>query len=267
MDLKVYHAFWGMEGTLREKMERAAQHGYDGVEGPLPSLQEENEFHELREEFGLGYIPQIYTHGHHEESFLAQVERAIQFRPHLINSHSGKDYWGEEEQDRFFAYAVHVESQFGVPIGHETHRGRSMFTPRSTARLLLKFPELRLTADYSHFTCVCESLLHDQEEDMTIIMERTIHLHARIGFEQGPQVPHPAAPEYAYAVERFEGWWETILNRRKLEGHQVTTVTPEFGPPGYMPRIPYTGQPVADLFEVNHWMANRLRDRYQHIHS
>ena len=36
------------------------------------------------------------------------------------------------------------------------------------------------------------------------------------------------------------------------------TFTPEFGPPGYMPTLPYTKQPVADLWELNAWMARRF---------
>jgi hypothetical protein len=29
------------------------------------------------------------------------------------------------------------------------------------------------------------------------------------------------------------------------------TITPEFGPDGYLPQLPFTGQPVADLEEIN----------------
>ena len=43
-----------------------------------------------------------------------------------------------------------------------------MFTPRATVKSLKQFPELKITADFSHFTCVCESLLHDQEEDLAL---------------------------------------------------------------------------------------------------
>ncbi|OPA75188.1 xylose isomerase [Paenibacillus selenitireducens] len=265
MELTCFHAFWGMNGTLRDKFERAAQHGYDGIEAPLPTPDEENEFIELKEELGLAYIPQIFTNGDHEESFLQQVEQAIKYHPVLINSHSGKDYWNEDMQDQFFAHAIQVEKTYGTPIGHETHRGRTMFSPWSTARLLRKFPDLRVTADFSHFTCVCESLLHDQEEDMALVMDRTIHLHARIGFEEGPQVAHPAAPEYAMALERFEHWWDTVFKARQDEGCRILTMTPEFGPPGYMPTVPFTHQPLADLFEVNHWMANRVKDRFSRI--
>jgi hypothetical protein len=262
MKLVVFHALWGMEGSLREKLKRAASHGYAGIESPMPSTEEENEFLELLDEYKLKYIPQIFSQDNHEESLLVQLDRVRRFNPVLINSHSGKDHMTEDAQDRFFEAAVKAEKEIGIQIGHETHRGRAMFTPRSTARLLRMFPELNITADFSHFTCVCESLLHDQEDDLALIMSRTIHVHGRVGHAEGPQVPHPAAPEYAEELARFQGWWDTILSGRSTNGVPYSTVTPEFGPPGYMPRLPFTRQPIADLFEVNHWIAELFWGKY-----
>jgi hypothetical protein len=47
------------------------------------------------------------------------------------------------------------------------------------------------------------------------------------------------------------GWWQAIADRRKAEGAEVLTITPEFGPPDYMQTLPYTRQPVNDLWGVN----------------
>ena len=32
-------------------------------------------------------------------------------------------------------------------------------------------------------------------------------------------------------------------------------MTPEFGPDGYLHLLPYTQTPVANLWEINRWMA------------
>jgi hypothetical protein len=37
------------------------------------------------------------------------------------------------------------------------------------------------------------------------------------------------------------------------------TLTPEFGPDGYLPTLPFTNQPVADLLQINTAMATWLR--------
>ena len=34
-----------------------------------------------------------------------------------------------EQQVAFFREAVNIEKQWGIPIGHETHRGRTLFNP------------------------------------------------------------------------------------------------------------------------------------------
>jgi hypothetical protein len=42
----------------------------------------------------------------------------------------------------------------------------------------------------------------------------------------------------------------------------VLTITTEFGPPPYLPTIPFKNVPVADQFEINSFMKDLLRDRY-----
>jgi hypothetical protein len=39
-------------------------------------------------------------------------------------------------------------------------------------------------------------------------------------------------------------------------------MTPEFGPDGYLHRLPFTRAPVADLREINRWMATTERRHY-----
>lgn len=101
VEITSFHALWGMPGSLSEQLHRAKQHGYEGIEAPMPSQEQHNEFITLMDELQLAYIPQIFTSNNHEESFQEQVERAKQFSPVLINSHSGKDYMSEDEQNRF----------------------------------------------------------------------------------------------------------------------------------------------------------------------
>lgn len=262
MKLNIYNALWGMPGTYAEQLARAAEAGYAGVEAPAPSKEHENEFKELLAKHNLGYIAQIFSSGGHAASFAEQAERAASFGPQLIVSHSAKDSMPFAEQVKFFQAALDVERSIGIPVAHETHRARAMFTPWATTALLKELPELRIAADFSHWCCVTESMLDDREDDLQLAIERAIHIHARVGFAEGPQVPHPAAPEFAYELGQFEAWWSRILQARERDGRAIATITPEFGPPGYMPTLPFTGQPVADLWQVNYWMANRIREKF-----
>lgn len=263
MKLDLYKSLWGLEGSFDELLSRAAEAGFVGVETVLPAKEQEADFRKALERNRLAYIVQIHTFGpDHAESFAELASRAASFGPVHIVSQSARDKMSEAEQDRFFERALEVERKLGVPIAHETHRHRAMFAPWTTARLLRKFPDLKLTVDFSHWTNVCESLLEDMEDYIRIAIRHAYHIHARVGHAQGPQVPHPGGKEWARELARFEGWWQQIIDLRSGQGHDRQTITPEFGPRPYMPVLPFTGVPVCDLWEVNLWMAGRLRERF-----
>jgi sugar phosphate isomerase/epimerase len=274
MELVLMKSLWGMEGPQEQSLKRIAESGYQGVEAPVPPPKERKRFRGLLRELGLSYIPLIFTASPgsagaspgsaHAESFDTQLGAAAELEPLLVISHTGKDSLPQDEQDRLFEAALESERRAGVAVGHETHRGRVLFTPWATARLLGKFPELKLTADFSHWACVCESLLEDEGEAVLKACQRSIHIHGRVGYAEGPQVPDPRAPEYGPAVEAHERWWKNIVRDRGREGAETLSFTPEFGPPDYLHTLPFTRQPVSDLWDVCLWSARRFRELYRH---
>ncbi|SEO88574.1 sugar phosphate isomerase/epimerase [Paenibacillus sp. OV219] len=263
MRLQIYKSLWGMEHlTYQESLRQIAAAGYEGVEAPVPQAEHVDEFMELLREHRLHYIALIASTGsslkEHIETFANGMGRAALLNPQLIISHSARDCMSDEDQAAFFRAALSEEKAHGVAVGHETHRHRAMYTPWNTAKMLHQFPDLKLTADFSHWCCVCETLLHDQAEAIALASERTIHIHARVGYSQGPQVPHPAAPEYELELRTHEAWWRNILSIRQARGLDVTTATPEYGPPGYMHTLPFTRQPVSDPWDTCLWMKDRI---------
>ncbi|TVY09519.1 sugar phosphate isomerase/epimerase [Paenibacillus cremeus] len=250
-----------MQGSLEEQFAAIAAAGcYQGIEAGLPRKEEASQFRELLDRYGFQYIAMVFTgEDDHAASFEKQATAAAEFNPVLINSHSAKDSMPYDQQQPFFEHALRVERAIGIPVAHETHRGRAMFTPWTTAALLRDFPELKITADFSHWCCVCESLLADQLDNLKLAFERAYHIHARVGYAEGPQVPHPAAPEYAEELSAHEAWWQEIFKARAAAGQTEFTLTPEFGPPGYLHTLPFTNQPVANLWDVCLWMAKRAQ--------
>jgi sugar phosphate isomerase/epimerase len=252
--------------TLEANLRRIREGGFDGVEMGVPEEEtQRRELGILLERLGLALIVQQWTRGasaqEHASSFEEQYRRAIQLRPLLVNSHSGKDTFTTEENLSLLRRARQLEEQLGALVVHEVHRGRATFSTTSTAALLERFPELKLAADFSHWCCVHESLLEDQAELLQKAIARSFHIHARVGYPEGPQVNDPRAPEWQPAVEAHLGWWQNIVDHRRQEGAELLTICPEFGPPGYMPTLPYTRQPVADLWEVNCYMKDLLEQR------
>jgi hypothetical protein len=252
-----------MAGAPAENLRRIADAGYAAVEMQLPPDELLSEFRSSLKETGLEYVAMVITvTDDHLNEFKSGVEKARALEPLQLTVHAGKDWWPWETQKAFFAEALEVERRSGLIINHETHRGRPMFTPAATARLLREFPALRINADFSHFCNVCESLLDDQAEDMALCIARARHLHGRVGHEEGPQVNDPRAPEWARQLAAHEAWWREIIRARQQAGASYFTFNPEFGPPNYMPTLPYTGQPVSDLWEVCRWMAQRFERLY-----
>ncbi len=267
MELKWICTVWGLEKlTPQEKLDRIKKAGYDGVETGIPADPEERrELRGLLDERGLLLVAQQHTAGGnaaaHVQSFEEQYRRAVEAKPLLVNSHTGKDYFTIDETRLLFTAAAGLEKSLGVPVAHEIHRGRVTFSTLSTMALLDAVPDVRLTADFSHWCCVHESLLDDQQERVTRAIARTFHLHARVGCAESPQVSDPRAPEWEKELQAHLRWWQAIVNLRKAQGAEVLTICPEFGPPPYMVTLPGTGRPIADQWAINLSMKDYLKER------
>lgn len=252
-------ALWGMPGSLETQFQRIYEAGYKGIECPLPASGKRTEFKELLHQYGFVYVAQIFAAD--IKSFEEQVQEAADFQPLLINSQSAKDSMPFEEQLEFFKRAVNAEKKIGLQVAHETHRGRAMYSPWTTGRLLCEIEDLKLTADFSHWVCVCESLLEDHAEWIELAAGRTIHVHTRTGHAQGPQVADPRDPVWRKEQDAHLKWWRSIFTRHQREGTDLT-FTPEYGPPGYMPTVPFTQDPVSDLWEICLWKKQFIENEW-----
>ncbi len=266
MQLMLFRHLWGVGDPWERAFGEFVQEGYTGIETGLPQDDQAARFRDLLSAHQLGYIAQIFTGGQtvaeHIDSFRRQLERAASFSPRTVVCHGGSDVFSPQEAEQFFREAVRIETAVGLPVAHETHRGRILFHPRITAAMLEALDGLKLCCDFSHWVCVCERLIHDQVDVIRQCARRALHLHARVGYEEGPQVPDPTAPEYQRHVEAHEQWWDLVWDAQAEAGVQVSTLTPEFGPPGYLHTLPHTNVPVAHLRSICNWQARRQAERF-----
>lgn len=268
MKLIVFRHNWGLPDLSWEaKLQKIKQAGYAGIETGVLKPADYAQFQELLAKYDLLFLPQIYTKGFtvedHLASFSEQLEAMRRFRPIRVNCHSGSDAWTFEDARRFYQKASQIENDIGLRVCHETHRGRSFYNPWSTVHLLEEFPSLNLCADFSHWVCVCERLLNAEENLLRACAARANHIHARVGYENGPQVPDPRAPEWRAHLEVHEQWWRWICEAQLRRGATELTLTPEFGPPSYLHTMPYTEMPVADLEQICNWQAERQIGNFQ----
>ena len=192
-----------------------------------------------------------------EENFM----KLSALNPLFINSHTGKDFFSFDDNCRIIDAAMNFSAKNGIRILHETHRGRFSFHAATLLPFLKKFPGMELVGDFSHFCTVSESMLEDQENILQQIIPHVSHIHARVGFEQGPQVNNPAAPEWESHLNKFIGWWQQIIDYKKSIGDTLFTISPEFGPDPYMPVQPFTKEPLSNQWNNNVFMKNTLKQK------
>jgi sugar phosphate isomerase/epimerase len=268
-ELKILATNWGFPGTVDEYCAKVKQDGYDGIEIWWTFDQKENDalFAALKKhQLDVGFLC-----AGHETNFSdnfasfkkmvhAAATNAVQ-TPLYINCHSGKDYFSFDDNKNFIDYTMQLSKETGIKICHETHRSRILYAAPVARNFMERIPGLRLTLDISHWCNVHESLLQDQAQTVSMALQRVDHIHARIGHPEGPQVNDPRAPEWEEAVKAHFSWWDKVVDLKKKAGERLTVLT-EFGPPHYMPALPYTIQPVADQWAINVHIMQLLRKRY-----
>lgn len=247
-----------------EFVARVAAAGYDATEIYFPARTESmQEIRASHAAAGLKIIAHIATAGasptEHRRSLEERYLRAIETGPLFVNSHTGRDHFTFDDSRRIFEAGEALVARHGVPLHHETHRGRALFSAPATRAFLTSVPSLRITADFSHWVCVHESDLSDQPAALAAAMAVAGHLHCRVGFDEGPQISDPRNPAHAPWLALFTAWWKNILQLRRAEGREWFTLTPEFGPAPYMPLNGASPEPVGDAWEINLWMLAYLR--------
>jgi sugar phosphate isomerase/epimerase len=267
-DLKILATNWGFAGDLDAFCTAAKKEGYDGAEFWWPQMAKDRDLlfaalkrHGLQVGFLCG--SGIKDYRAHLDFFKKSIDAAVksEVKPLYINCHSGRDHFSYDQNKAFIDCTSEASEKSGIPIYHETHRGRMLFAAHITRNFLEKNPKLRLTLDISHWCNVHESLLEDQEETIKLALSRVGHIHARIGHAEGPQVNDPRAPEWESALKAHLAWWDMVVERKIKNGEPITFLT-EFGPPHYLPTVPFTNQPLADQWGINVFMMQLLRKRY-----
>jgi len=275
MNLKLFKTLWGHSGSYAAAADATIQAGFHGFEGPVPvDVERKAEFLDTLESRNLDFIAEISTTGFavpdpgssvsdHLDAFERILVRSMEAKPIFYSSMAGSDLWEFRDSVDFFTRAWEIAQKYGVRVGFETHRSRSLFHPIISKNLLAETPPIELTIDFSHWCNVCERLVLDELPDvLALCATRVLHIQPRIGYDQGAQVPDPRAPMYQHFVEAHVRWWRALWKGQEKRGFQTVTMTPEFGPDGYQQVYPYTQKPVADLWELNIWTGHLMQREF-----
>jgi sugar phosphate isomerase/epimerase len=266
-------SLWGFAGDLQQAIQRASTGGFHGLEAnirhpALAALVPQAVVEALATQVmplvlelvtGGDYVPRLALG---PEDHLHELERLLAlgppYAPLKVTVITGCDAWSWPQQEWFWSRAVPLAEASGLAVSFETHRSRSLHNPWTIQRFLEAFPGLRLTADLSHWCVVAERLMTPDLAPVAAMAGRVDHIHARVGHPQGPSVGHPFAPEWAEALEAHRRCWR-LFRRSRADDASPFTITPEFGPDGYLPERPFSREPVADLLEINTAMARWIQ--------
>lgn len=273
--IKFYAPRWGSEHIhWKDFLKNVVAQDFDGVEVfPLQTLHEKSEMLARLADEGLEFslLHTEMKEGKIFKKYLAALEANLyqlvnyqtgSIKPAFITSQTGREYYTKDQMAECFAICDRISEETGIPIIQETHRNKWSYAAHVVKEYLRIFPSLQLALDFSHWVCVSESYLQDQEEAMDIAIEHGVHLHARVGHLEGPQVTDPRTPENAEALQFHLQWWDkwiaSLLERKITQ----CTITPEFGPYPYMAYARNTTDPIADQWEINCFMKSLLKERY-----
>lgn len=266
MNIEFYCPRWGSADLPWEIFcNKVKDAGYDGIEYAIAattSTETLDEVWNTAGKYDLKIIAQHYDtyeadFSQHLKFYNAWLKKIGPYPVVKVNSQTGKDFFSFEQNKRL----IEAASASGRNVVHETHRNKFSFAAHITKEYLAKIPGLKLTLDASHWVCVAECYLDDQPEAMQLAIERTEHIHSRVGYPEGPQVPDPRITEWQDALNNHLNWWDKVVERKRQE-EATLTITTEFGPFPYMVNVPATGKPVSDQWEVNVFMMGLLKSRY-----
>lgn len=268
MNILYFCPLWGNTLPFSQFCSNVKKAGYDGVEMDLPlEKKKTRELLKILDDHGLLLIGQYWQSL--EKDFRSNKKNYERYLHHLaeasplkINTQTGKDYFPLAWNMELIQIAKQISSEAGIPIVHETHRGKFLFSLPVFLQAIKEDPSMRITFDVSHWCTVHESLLQDQQAGVSRALRASSHIHSRVGFEEGPQINDPRAPEWKKTISTYFGWWDQILALHKASKKDIT-VTTEFGPAPYMPLLPRTQKPVSSQWEVNLHMMRLFKTRYK----
>ncbi|WP_257669776.1 sugar phosphate isomerase/epimerase [Parapedobacter tibetensis] len=279
MNIDFFCPRWGSENIPWPTFgQRIKSDGYAGVEVfPLDDMAKNEDMVATLSDNGLSYIllHAELIEGKDFNRYLDALERNLyallsyksrSAKPRFIVSQTGREYYNKDQMEACFALCDRISRESSIPIIHETHRNKWSYAAHIVHDYLKAFPSLELALDLSHWVCVSESYLEDQEDAVDLAIRHTKHIHARVGHPQGPQVTDPRSPENQVALDNHLAWWDRWIDHLTAAGSHMATITPEFGPHPYMAYVPNTTRLLADQYEVNLWMKQLLEVRYQVNH-
>ena len=251
--LRLSHSLWsltklpmnGPEWSLAEKCRRVREAGFEAIECWLND-ENEREIADALQAEGLRLAL-----GHHPfsvEDTRKTVERAKRLGADHIFAQPADAFIPEDEAVALVRDGHAVASDAGVPYFMETHRNCCTETLAQTYRLLERLPDIRITADLSHFFVIGEFYGWESErlpERLGPVLERVSSFHGRIS--NGEQIQVDVGDGSGRLPQVYVEIWAQGMRAwlRDARPGDVLPFASEMGPPAYAIVDP-SGREISD---------------------
>jgi hypothetical protein len=276
MTFKVFQSLWGMEGlpfggdpewSLREKLDRIAEAGFDGVEiawSPVfPIGQEALEIvSEYELEWSLVCFPSSVDHFKDvAELFAGSDARFVNVQGNV------RPYTFREAVPLILGW-LDVAEDAGLTVYFETHRDRITTDLRYTLQLIDAIPAMDLVADLSHFVVGEEFSWPIGESDEAMIqriLARSRGFHGRVASREQVQIPI-GFPQHRQWLDLFLRWWEDgfrMWHEQAGPDDELVFVA-ELGPPWYA-ITGADGQELSDRWQEALLLKDHVSDIWAEV--
>lgn len=241
--LLIYQSLWamerrrpdGLEWSLDEQLAMIRQAGFDGagVRFVEPAYAQTVTGH-LRKN-GMSWQAQCYPVT--IDDLKPVLDLAVKLGADHINLQPDVRPYRLEDCIPLIEGWRRLAESAGVDVHIETHRNRMTTDLLFTLRLLDCFPDLRLTADVSHYLVGREFAWPVSCEDHQLIhriLDNAWGFHGRVASREQIQIPLGFAQHRGW-VDLFMQWWRYGFRswRRRADDDATLTFVCELGPPPY----------------------------------
>src|SRR4051795_10935439 len=251
--LLVYQSLWamerrrpdGLEWSLPQKLEMIRDAGFDGAGVRFFDYKYAKEVTDFLRVNNMTWQAQCYPKS--VDDLKPIIEHVRELGADHVNLQPDVRPYRLEDCIPLIEGWRRIAHDAQIPVHIETHRDRMTTDLFFTLHLLDCFPDLRLTADVSHYLVGREFAWPvDQVNHAMIhrILDNSWGIHGRIASREQVQISL-GFPQHQDWVELFMGWWEYAIRswRKRAGPDAVLTFLCELGPPPYA----ITGPDGAEL--------------------
>lgn len=270
--LLVYQSLWAMERrrpdghewSLDEKLQMIRDAGFDGCGVRFADREYARTVTTFLREHGMTWQAQCYPRA--VDDLKPIIDHVLEFGADHLNLQPDVRPYRLEACFPYIDGWRRLAADAGITMQIETHRDRMTTDLLFTLHLLDHYPDLRLTADLSHYLVGREFAWPVSDENHALIhriLDNSWGLHGRVASREQVQVPI-TFPQHREWVDLFMDWWAYGFRswRRRAGPDATLTFLCELGPAPYA-ITGADGYDLSDRWQESLQMMAMVRDLWQ----